>query len=123
MASVYMETDLRLAAGADQSLYEIGETATFTASLSSTSGGVAGAAVEAIIARSDGVTETIQLADQGNGNYQGTYIAPNAPGSLFASVVATGTHGGFSFSRQADLALGVASPYISLSGQYNSHFV
>ena len=80
MASVYMETDLQLAAGADQALYEIGETATFTASLSSTSGGVAGAAVEAIIARSDGVTETIQLADQGNGNYQGTYTVPNAPG-------------------------------------------
>jgi hypothetical protein len=120
MASVYMETDLQLAARADQSLYEIGEAATFTASLSSTSGSIAQTVVEAIITRSGGVTDIVPLADQGNGNYQSTYIIPAVPGFQFASVVATGTYDGEPFSRQVDFTFGVASPYVSLNGQYGA---
>jgi hypothetical protein len=115
-----METDLQLTAAADQVLYQIGETATFTASLHGAFGAVVGASVEATIARSDGVTDTVPLVNQGNGTYLSPYVIPNAPGSMFASVVATGVSGGESFNRQVDFALSVASPFVSLNGQYGA---
>ena len=59
--SVWMETARTLAAGANQELYQVGNTATLTATLTNGASGLAGATVQAILPRTDGITDTITL--------------------------------------------------------------
>jgi len=92
----------------DKDTYNAGDTATLSAELRNGDVGIAGASVIATIARSDNVTDTIALADQGNGVYIATYAVPDAPGYLSIDVTAMGTDNGTPFSRQMFLLPTVA---------------
>ena len=125
-----METPRTLSVALDKDHYQIGDTATVTATLEESHGalattaqheiarGIPGATVQAAFSRSDGITDTLVLADQGDGTYWGTYVIPDAPGYLHLRVTAEGSDGGTPFNRQVDRLLTVASQAVQLTGTY-----
>lgn len=104
-----LETDRTMDAGVDGYYYNPGDTAVLTATLQNNGVGINGVNVTAEIVRSDGVTVTVTLIDQGEGNYAANYTLPNAPGYLNIAMVATGNDNGTEFTRQSDL-LAVIAP-------------
>jgi hypothetical protein len=75
--------------------------------------------VTASIARSDGVTETVSITSPNNSNYQLTYTAPDAPGYLDVTLIATGEVSGTEIERAAGLHFTIYPPSFSLDGQYS----
>jgi len=114
-----LESSRSLSAGVDAYRYAVGDTATLTATLQSGGAGLAGAAVTAQIVRSDGITDTVALADQGNGHYAATYTVPNAPGYLNITIVADGNDNGTPFTRQQDLLAVVVPQDAQFTGTYS----
>jgi Leucine-rich repeat (LRR) protein len=113
-----METTRTMSVALDSDRYQIGDTAVLTATLEGAGGGIAGATVQATFSRSDTITDTLTLTDQGDGTYQGTYAIPNAPGYLHLRVTAEGSDAGTQFNRQVDRLLTVASQTVQLTGTY-----
>ena len=113
-----METTRALSVTLDSNHYQIGDTAVLTATLEGAGGGIAGATVQATFSRSDAITDTLTLTDQGDGIYRGTYAIPNAPGYLHLRVTAEGSDAGTQFNRQVDRLLTVASQAVQLTGTY-----
>ena len=113
-----METTRTLSVALDSNHYQIGDTAVLTATLEGAGGGITGATVQATFSRSDAITDTLTLTDQGDGTYRGTYAIPNAPGYLHLHVTAEGSDAGTQFNRQVDRLLTVASPAVQLTGTY-----
>ena len=113
-----METTRTLSVALDNDHYQIGDMAVLTATLEGASGGVTGATVQATFSRSDAITDTLTLTDQGDGTYRGTYAVPNAPGYLHLRVTAEGSDAGTQFNRQVDRLLTVASQAVQLTGVY-----
>jgi pimeloyl-ACP methyl ester carboxylesterase len=114
-----METTRTLSVALDSDHYQIGDTAVLTATLEGAGGGITGATVQATFSRSDTITDTLTLTDQGDGTYRGTYAVPNAPGYLHLRVTAEGSDAGTQFSRQVDRLLTVASQAVQLTGTYS----
>ncbi len=111
------DSDIILNGGMNRPWYTPGSTATITASLSGSS---ASAVVTATILRADGVTDTVSLSSIGGGQYQGTYVVPNAPGYAEVRLVATGTTGSSTpFERGKNLAFQIAPNSASLTGAYS----
>lgn len=76
--------------------------------------------VIAVIARSDGVTQTVNLLPLGAGQYRGTYTIPNAPGYAEARLLAGGTTaGGAPFERETSVLFQIASNRSALNGLYS----
>ena len=113
-----METTRTLSVALDGDHYQIGDTAVLTATLEGTGGGISGATVQATFSRSDAITDTLTLTDQGDGTYRGTYAISNAPGYLHLRVTAEGSDAGTQFNRQVDRLLTVASQAVQLTGTY-----
>ena len=113
-----METTRTLSVALDSDHYQIGDTAVLTATLEGDGGGITGATVQATFSRSDAITDTLTLTDQGDGAYRGTYAIPNVPGYLHLRVTAEGSDAGTQFNRQVDRLLTVASQAVQLTGIY-----
>ena len=118
VAFVAMETNRTLSFTTDAPLYEIGSTANFTATLQGTSGGINTATITATLRRPDNVTDTLVLANQGNGLFTADYTIPNAPGYIVTAITAQGSDGSVSFTRQDDMLIAVSSPSAQLQGNY-----
>jgi alpha-tubulin suppressor-like RCC1 family protein len=113
---VAMETARSLTVSQDRTLYAVGDTATFTATLQGGSGGITGATVTAALNRPDGITETLTLADVGGGVYRTDYLVPDAGGRVVMSVVATGSDGGVPFTRQEERIWTIAPDTAQFTG-------
>jgi hypothetical protein len=113
-----METARTLSVARDKDHYQIGNTAALTATLEWAGGGITGAMVQATFSRSDAITDTLTLTDQGDGTYRGTYDIPNAPGYFHLRVTAEGSDAGTPFNRQVDRLLTVASQAVQVTGTY-----
>ena len=118
LAFVAMESSRVLSFTTSAPLYQMGDIATFTATLDSTTGGISGATVTASLRRSDNVTDTVTFTNVSGGIYTVDYTIPNAPGSTVVILVAEGSDGGVPFTRQIDTLITVASPQIQLAGRY-----
>lgn len=116
-----METPRTLMVVLDSNHYQIGDIAVLTATLQGIEGGITGATVQATFTRSDAITDTMTLSDQGDGTYSGVYVVPNAPGYLHLRVTAQGEDVEETFSRQIDRLLTVASPIVQLTGNYTDY--
>lgn len=99
--------------------YRIGDTATISATLSSSDVGLPGATVIAKISRPDNAIDEVPLADLGDGTYEGEYVIPSTPGTLTIGITADGNDNGTIFMRQENLLVGVASDDLQLVGAYN----
>jgi len=111
-------SDRALEVGIGAGIYQIGDTATLTATLTSGATGIAGATVSVDLARADSVTDTLTLTDMGGGHYQGTYDIPDAPGYVEATFTANGDDGGTAFSRQYSQLLSIMPQTGQLTGSY-----
>ncbi|HEX8919380.1 MAG TPA: hypothetical protein VF898_12810, partial [Chloroflexota bacterium] len=120
LALTALSSSRSLTVSAGSSPFKIGASAVLSATLQSGTSGITGATVTVDIARPDNITDTVSLADQGNGLYQSNYVIPNAPGNLQASFTAGGTDNGTPFSRQALALLTVMPETATLAGQYAS---
>lgn len=98
--------------------YQMGESASITATLRNEGSGLVGAVVNAAIARSDSVVDTIALSDQGDGIYAANYTIPDSPGYLDITVVAIGNDNGTDFTRQSNLLAIVTPDDAQFSGTY-----
>ncbi len=105
---VAMETGRSLTVSQDKTLYAVGDTATFTATLQGGAGGIAGVTVTAALNRPDGITETLTLADVGGGVYRTNYFVPDAGGRVVMSIVAAGSDSGVPFTRQEERIWAIA---------------
>jgi pimeloyl-ACP methyl ester carboxylesterase len=105
-----------LAISPNSASYPPGETAILQAQLTGPTGGLTGATVTARIRRAT-ITDTVVLADQGNGLYTASYIIPDELGLLQVNVQATGVDG-IAYSREEGLRLAVVPENIELTGQY-----
>lgn len=114
-----LESNRTLGTGVDGYYYQHGDTAVLTATLQSDGSGFAGATVSAEISRSDGITDTVTLIDQGGGNYTADYTIPDTPGYLSIAVVAIGNDGGTDFSRQDNLLAIITSQDALFTGTYS----
>jgi pimeloyl-ACP methyl ester carboxylesterase len=111
-------SDRTLEVGIGAGFYQIGDTATLTATLTSGVTGIAGATVSVDLARPDSVTDTLTLTDMGGGHYQGTYTIPDAPGYVEVIFTANGDDGGTAFSRQNSQLLSIMPQTGQLTGSY-----
>jgi pimeloyl-ACP methyl ester carboxylesterase len=118
LAQVGLETPRTLSVTVSADTYNAGDTAFFTSTLSGPNGGIAGAIVTATLRRSDAVTDTLLLTDQGDGTYTASYTVPNAPAYVMMTVQAAGSDGGTPFTRQVDRILAIASQVTQLSNSY-----
>jgi formylglycine-generating enzyme required for sulfatase activity len=99
--------------------YQVGGTAVFTGALAGVSAVITGAEVEVELTRMDGITETLALADQGDGTYRATYTIPDTPGYLQATFTAIGDDNGTAFTRQVDELLAIAPHTAQLTDRYS----
>lgn len=113
---VALESTRTLSVSQDSTLYAVGDTATFTATLQGGNGGIAGAMVTAELNRPDGVTETLTLADVGGGVYRTNCTVPDAGGRVVMSVIATGSDGGIPFTRQTERIWTIAPDTAQFTG-------
>jgi pimeloyl-ACP methyl ester carboxylesterase len=118
LAFAALETTRTFSAVASASLYQVGQTALFTAALQAPAGGITGATVQAVLVRSDGVTETLLFDDAGAGVYSASWTVPDAPGYLQATFTAIGDDNGAAFTRQVDQLAAIAPHAAQLTGSY-----
>jgi|GEM_PF-1364000 len=118
VAMAAFASDRTLQVGIGAGFYQIGDTATLTATLESGTAGIAGATVSVDLARPDSVTDTLTLTDVGGGHYQGTYDIPDAPGYVEVIFTANGDDGGTAFSRQYSQLLSIMPQTGQLTGSY-----
>jgi len=111
-------SDRTMEVGIGSGFYQIGDTATLTATLKSGTAGIAGATVSVELARPDSVIDTLTLTDLGGGLYQGTYNIPDAPGYAEVIFTANGDDGGAAFSRQSSQLLSIMPQTGQLTGNY-----
>jgi pimeloyl-ACP methyl ester carboxylesterase len=97
----------------------IGEMAILTATINSQGGGIPGAMVAVELSRADGVVDLLNLTDQGDGVYTGSYLVPDVPGYLPASILATGMDGSVAFERQEILVSAIAPQTVQLLGGFS----
>jgi hypothetical protein len=103
LASGVLETSRILTVQTDAVAYQVGDSATISARLENDGAGIRGATVTALLNRADGVVDTINLADQGDGSYTAVYTVPAAPGFAMLEVTVNGNDNGVDFSRQQSL--------------------
>jgi len=113
-----IDSSRTLVAQTNLDTYQIGDTATITATLENGGVGISGATVTAKLTRPDAVVDTIPLTDQGNGTYTVDYVIPNSSGYLSIVVIASGTDGGTAFTRQNHLQVAIQSDNLQLTGVY-----
>lgn len=101
----------------DRYLYQIGQTAHISATVTGLSGGISGLSVAARVQRSDGAVDIMALADLGAGVYAADYVIPNAPGATALSVTASGVSDGLAFARAVNRSLAVQPDLVLLNGQ------
>jgi len=118
LAFAALETTRTFSATANASLYQAGQTALFTSTLQGPAGGITGATVQAVLVRSDGVTETLPFDDAGDGVYSASWTVPDAPGYLQATLTAIGDDNGTAFTRQVDRLMAIAPHAAQLAGSY-----
>jgi pimeloyl-ACP methyl ester carboxylesterase len=118
LTSAVMQTTRTFKVSANANLYHPGETATLTATLQDETGGLGGATIVGTFHRSDGITDTITFADQGNGIYMANYTVPPTTGFGFMSVRTNGQTDSIAFAREELLPLPIVSRDASLSGDY-----
>ncbi len=116
-----LDTDRSLSIHTDHDTYQIGDTATFSATLQASNHGISGSTVQVELTRSDGVQETATLNDMGDGTYLGSYTIPNSPGNLSAIFTATGTDSGAIFSRQAHKQISIEAQSVQVIGHFADH--
>jgi hypothetical protein len=116
MGFIAMDTNRILSLSHDAAIYRPGDTATFTATLHSATGGIGGAIVTATLHRPDGIDDTLTLADTGGGVYRTSYVVPDAGGHVAMEVVATGSDGGVPFTRQVEQIWMIAPPAARFAG-------
>jgi pimeloyl-ACP methyl ester carboxylesterase len=118
VAFAALETDRIFSVAPNAGLHQVGDTATFTGTLQTPGGGIAGADVRVRLTRMDGLTEMLALADLGDGTYRALYTIPDAPGYLQATFTAIGDDDGTAFTRQVDKLLLIGSQAAQLTGSY-----
>ena len=101
ITQVFFDTNRTLTLARDVANYQEGDTAIFTATLTVAGVGVSNAAVDAVVARTDGVTETLRYHEVTPGIYVATYTVPSAAGFVAMEVTAAGSDAGGSFIRYA----------------------
>ena len=116
VAFASLDSPRELAVTTNAGTFLPGQVVDFTATLTASGVGVTGGSVAVEIRRSDGAVDTLPLVSQGNGQYTGSYTAPDVPGQAVASVVAHATANGVPFSRQTEVVLGIASNQASVAG-------
>ncbi|MCL4857776.1 MAG: Ig-like domain-containing protein [Caldilineaceae bacterium] len=115
---VTAQTKRTLTAQMNKQSYDLGETATIIATLQQDGVGFYDATVVANAKRSDGVIDTLLLADQGNGVYSAAYEIPSAAGFLPISIIASGVDNNVPFTRQATILAIVRPSDARLTGSY-----
>lgn len=110
-------SDIVLQAGMDKRWYMPNTSATITATLS---GSPTNVSIDAVILRSDGVSETVSLSPIGSGLYQGLYSVPDVPGYAEVSIRANGTVGdGSPIEREALQIYQISPQSILLTNSYH----
>ena len=114
-----VESPLHFSAAADRTWYTPGDTAVFSATFSAP---VLTPTVQAVVFRSDGVSETVDLAPTGgpaSTAFRGQYTVPDVPGHVELSFISRGTYGaGLAFLRGAEAGFQVSPQSIALDGGY-----
>jgi pimeloyl-ACP methyl ester carboxylesterase len=114
---VAVDSNVTLSGNADKLWYAPGLTATITVTLS---GSPLGATVTADVFRADGLTDTVTFMPTGGGEFQSSYLIPNAPGYTEVRLVAAGvTTTGLSFERGTSLAFQISPNSFALAGIYS----
>ena len=115
----YKNATRTLTTQTDLYTYQIGNTATITATLDNHGVGLPGATVTATLTRMDGVVDTLNLTDPENdGTYTGVYIVPDSSGFLTIAIRASGNDNGTAFTRQSFELVTIASNDIRLTDTY-----
>jgi len=111
------DSSISLSGSSDKQWYAPASTATLTANLE---GSPLAASVTAEILRADGVLDVLTLSSIGNGQYQASYVIPDAPGYAEFRLSASGTtSGGLSFERQISQAFQISPDTFSLGHTYS----
>jgi pimeloyl-ACP methyl ester carboxylesterase len=114
-----LETERTLTTQTDSSLYQIGDVATITTTLTSAGVGLPGATVTATLTRLDEIVDAVDLIDPENdGTYTGIYSIPDAPGHLGIEITVSGNDNGTAFTRQENLLVSIAPNDLLLTGTY-----
>lgn len=117
------ESTRSLAVHFDKDLYQIGQSANITSTLRNASNGISGANIQVQLQRTDGVTDTLTLNDNGNGNYSGVYTVPNAPGYVNATITADANDNGTAFTRETRQMFAIAPQTAQLTNTFADHSV
>jgi pimeloyl-ACP methyl ester carboxylesterase len=118
VAATAFNSERALAVTTNAVSYRPGDTALVQAQLAGPNGDLTGATVIAYIHRAT-VTDTVVLAEQGDGLYSANYTLPNEPGLLLANVQATGVDDGVPYSREKGIRLAIVAESVLLTGQYS----
>ncbi len=102
----------------NKDLYRVGETAVLTATLQDGQKGIPGASLSVNLTPSNATSQTINLQDQGNGNYTASYTIPDSPGPLAARATAEGVDNGVLFSRHVDWLGSIVPNLLEFTGIY-----
>jgi len=110
------DSTITLTGSADKDWYTPGANAAIIATLE---GLPSNATIIATILRADGVTDTLPLSPIGGGQYQASYIVPNAPGYAEVRLVASGTTASsLPFERGASLVFQISPNTFTLNNTY-----
>ena len=113
-----LDSSLLLTLETDKTDYQIGDSATITATLERDGLDVTGAAIDATLTLPDGTQEIVILTETGNGVYTNTYLIPNAPGYLIIESLASGSEAGSAFTRSKSTIVSIISDNLQLTGTY-----
>lgn len=120
------DSDLTFAVSVDRDWYPRDEPAVITATLMTSTEAVTGATVEATIYRSDTVSDTVTLHDDGShydgaaddGVYSNSYASTDVGGHYALLATASGNHEGTDYERGAETGFSVSPGTGALTGTY-----
>ncbi len=118
-----LETDRFFWATTDKIEYQVGDTATITATLKTLTGGIVGANVQAELFGLDGALETMPLRDLSNGRYSLQFAIPNHPGSWWLKLTAIGDDADIPFTRQTSAMIRIIPDWADIWGAYRDYLL
>ena len=119
VAFAALETDRVFSITRSADLYQVGQTAVFTGTLTDLGGGIGSATVQVLLTLADGITQTLIFDHLGGGIYRGTYMVPDVPGYFQATFTAVGNENrAYVFTRQKDELIGIAPHDVQSTSAY-----
>jgi len=123
------DSDLTFEVSVDQDWYARNEPAVITATLMTSTEPVTGATVEATIYRSDAISDTVTLHDDGSHNdgsvddgvYGNSYPSTDVGGHYALLATASGNHEGLDYDRGAETGFSVSPGTAALTGTYSDY--